>query len=344
MTIKTFFTCLFAAFAASAAAQTNHAQAPAKIIFDTDIGNDVDDVMALSMLHALQSRGDCTLLAVTVTKPDELAGPFVNAMNTFYGRPEIPIGYTQAGLKNEPSRFLSLVDAADNGQPRYPHSLKRSSDAPPATTLLREILGRQSDDSVVMVQVGFFSNFAALLDTAGDTNSPLNGRELVKRKVRFLSVMAGSFHAIGTDGHYLEYNILNDIPAAQKLVKGWPTPIVWSGFEVGIALPFPATSIEHDFGYVRHHLAAEAYCLYNPPPHNRPTWDLTSTLYAVFPDRDYFTLSTPGTVTISNDGCTRFDPDAKGRDRFLIVTGMQVARVKEAFVQLVSEPPACLRK
>jgi hypothetical protein len=344
MTIKTFLTCLLAVFVSSASAQTNYAKVPAKIIFDTDIGNDVDDVMALSMLHALQSRGDCELLAITITKPDELAGPFVNAMDTFYGRPEIPIGYTQAGLKNEPSRFLSLVDAEDNGQPRYPHSLKRSSDAPPATKLLRQILGRQPDDSVVMVQVGFFSNFAALLDTPGDNDSPLNGRELVKSKVRFLSVMAGGFQTIGTDNHFLEYNVLNDIPAAQKLAQGWPTPIVWSGFEIGIALPFPASSIEHDFGYVRHHPTAEAYRLYNPPPHNRPTWDLTSTLYAVFPDRDYFTLSMPGKVTVDNDGHTRFHPDAKGRDRFLILNEMQAARVKEAFVQLVSEPPACLRK
>jgi hypothetical protein len=35
MTIKTFLTCLFAAFAASASAQTNYALAPANIVFDT---------------------------------------------------------------------------------------------------------------------------------------------------------------------------------------------------------------------------------------------------------------------------------------------------------------------
>ena len=35
------------------------AATPVKIIFDTDVGNDVDDVLALSVLHALQSRGEC---------------------------------------------------------------------------------------------------------------------------------------------------------------------------------------------------------------------------------------------------------------------------------------------
>ena len=63
---------------------------PVKVIFDTDIGNDVDDVMALAELHALETRGDCKLLGVTITKPDDLAGPFVDMLNTFYGRPHIP--------------------------------------------------------------------------------------------------------------------------------------------------------------------------------------------------------------------------------------------------------------
>src|SRR5664279_3155543 len=266
------------------------AVAPVKIIFDTDVGNDVDDVLALSVLHALQTRGECELLAVTITKPDELAGPFVDAMNTFYGRPGIPVGFTHAGLKNEPSKFLPLAEAKDDGKLRYPHHLRRSSDAPEATAMLRQVLSRQPDRSVVLVQVGYFSNFAALLDTPGDASSPLAGRELVKQKVRLLSVMAGSFQ---TNRHDREYNVVQDLPASKKLVPNWPTPIVWSGFEIGIALPYPAVSIERDFSYVPHHPAAEAYCLYNPPPHERPTWDLTSVLYAVRPDRGYFGLSSP---------------------------------------------------
>jgi hypothetical protein len=314
--------------------------APGKIIFDTDIGNDVDDVLALSVLHALQTRGDCELLAVTITKPDELAGPFVDAVNRFYGRPSIPIGFTHAALTNVPSKFLLLADATDAGKPRYPHRLKRSSDAPEATRLLRQVLSRQPDRSVVMVQVGYFSNFAALLDTAGDTCSPLSGLDLVREKVKLLSVMAGSFR---TNRHDREFNVVQDLPAAKRLVKDWPTPIVWSGFEIGIALPYPAVSIERDYAYVPHHPAAEAYWLYNPPPHERPTWDLTSVLYAAFPDRGYFGLSSPGAVTVEADGFTRFTPAEQGRDRYLTLTAAQAARVKEALVQLSSQPPRGLQ-
>jgi inosine-uridine nucleoside N-ribohydrolase len=217
--------------------------------------------------------------------------------------------------------------------------LRHSSDAPAATEVLRKLLAQQLGGSVVLIQVGFFSNLAALLDTPADSFSPLTGRELVKQKVRMLSVMAGAFQPINGNQHYLEYNVINDVAAAQKLVRDWPSPIVWSGFEIGISVPYPAKSIEHDFGYVPHHLAAEAYCLYQPPPHERPTWDLTATLYGVLPDRDYFSLSTSGQVTVENDGFTRFTPRDGGRDRYLILNPMQAIRVKEALVQLASEPP-----
>lgn len=317
---------------------------PVKIIFDTDIGNDVDDVLALAMLHALQTRGVCKLLAVTITKPDELAGPFVDAVNTFYGRPNIPIGYTHSGLRNDPGKFLPLATVKDDGHFRFPHTLLRSSDAPEATQLLRSVLSRQPDNSVVMVQVGYFSNFAALLNTPGDTNSPLTGRELVKKKVKLLSVMAGAFQTIDANNHYLEFNVCSDIPSAKKLVAGWPTPIVWSGFGVGYAIKYPARSIERDYGYVLHHPISEAYCLYLPMPYDRPTWDPTAVLYAVCPDYGYFGLSQPGRVIVENDGFTRFVPSKDGRDRFLTVNKTQIERVKEAMVQLASEPPCSLSR
>lgn len=313
---------------------------PAKIIFDTDIGNDVDDLLALGMLHALQTRGACELLGVTITRCDEQAGPFVNAVNTFYGQASLPVGCIRGTPDKDPSKFLPLVERKDGDKFRYPHELKRSSDAPDSLKLLRRLLAAQPDGSVSLVQVGYFSNFAALLDTPPDEISTLKGSELVKQKVKLLSVMAGAFQTIDANNHFCEFNVYKDVPAAQKLARDWPTPIVWSGFEIGIALPYPAKSILHDFAYVPHHPLPEAYIAYLPPPHERPTWDLTSVLYAVHPDRGYFGLSTPGSVTVENDGFTRFTPKAGGRDRFLKLDANQKARTLEALVQLCTQPPA----
>lgn len=315
---------------------------PVGLIYDTDMCGDCDDVLALGMIHAMQSRGDCRLLAVTISADNEKAAPFVSAVNTFYGRGDVPIGVVGEGGAALESKFLKLVDQKDDGEFRYPHD---RSEAPSAVSVLRKALAAQPDGSVVIAQVGFSTNLARLLETEGDEHSPLTGEELVKAKVRFLSIMAGAFEPIDGNARFLEYNVVNDIPSCAKLVERWPTEIVFSGFEIGIALPYPATSIERDYGYVKHHPLAESYILYIPPPHNRPTWDLTSVLHAVHPDRGYFDLSKPGDVTVEEDGFTRFKESPGGKSRYLILRDeAQKARALEALVQLSSQPPDAANK
>ena len=75
------------------------------------------------MIHSLQSRGLCRLLAVTISVDHELAAPFVDAVNTFYERGDIPIGVVGKGGVVEKSEFLSLVTEQDGGRFRYRHDL-----------------------------------------------------------------------------------------------------------------------------------------------------------------------------------------------------------------------------
>lgn len=312
------------------------AATPVPVILDTDMGNDVDDVLAMALLHALEQRGESQLLAVTLSKDHPKAAPFVDAVNTFYGRPSIPLGVVRDGATTDEGKFLGLVDQ----RAHYPHQLASGADAIDAVALLRATLAAQPDRSVTLIQVGFFTNFARLLQSAPDRHSPLDGRALVERKVKLLSVMAGAFQTVdGHDNHYLEYNIIKDIPAAQFLARHWPTPILWSGYEVGVAAPYPHESIEQDFSAYPHHLLRDAYYRYLPPPHDRPSWDLTSVLAAVHPQRHYFDLSPPGRVEVEADGFTRFRQDKAGRDRFLILDAGNAPRVVEALRLLVSQPP-----
>ena len=314
---------------------------PVPLIFDTDMCGDCDDVLALGMIHALQSRGYCRLLAVTISVDNEQAAPFVDAVNTFYGRGEIPIGVVGKGGVVEKSEFLSLVEEKDAaGNDRYPHALLSGRSAPAATAVLRKTLATQPDRSVVIAQVGFSTNLARLLDSPPDELSPLSGLELVRRKVKLLSLMAGAFTTIEGNRHYGEYNVIKDVKSAQALAERWPTQMVYSGFEIGIALPYPAISIERDYGYVPHHPLAEAYIRRNPPPHNRPTWDLTSVLYGVLADRGYFDLSPRGKATVAADGFTRFEATSRGDRAYLILKPEQKPRVLEALVQLSSQPPS----
>jgi inosine-uridine nucleoside N-ribohydrolase len=310
---------------------------PVPIIFDTDIGNDVDDVLALGVAHALESRGECKLLAVTITKDHPLCAPFVDAVNTFYGRGDVPIGVVRNGFTPEDSKFLTLATVKDGGKLRYPHDLMSSADAPDAVGVLRKTLAGAEDNSVVIVQVGLSTNLARLLKSPPDNVSPLSGMDLVRKKVRLLSIMAGAFEV--KDKPEPEYNIKLDLKSSRALVADWPTPVLFSGVEIGMAVPYPAVSNERDFAYVLHHPLAEAYVLYYPPPHERPCWDLTSVLYAVRPNDAYFDLSPAGRVHVAEDGVTTFKPESGGPHRHLILKHEQAVRVREALRELASQPP-----
>jgi inosine-uridine nucleoside N-ribohydrolase len=314
------------------------AGSPVPLIFDTDMGNDIDDALALGVIHALQSRGECRLLAVTITKDNPYAAPFIQSINTFYGRPSIPIGKVTQGKTPEPSDYLvGVVDARGaKGDALYPSTLHVGDAVPSAVEVLRKTLAHQEDGSVVIVQVGFSTNLAALLASPADVHSSLAGKELIARKVRLLSVMAGNFAA--TD-RTKEYNVFIDAPSARQLFAEWPTPIVASGFEIGRVIKFPAQSIEGDFAYVAHHPVAHAYRLYQKMPYDRETWDLTSVLVAVRPAHGYFGLSDPGVIRVDDQEITQFDFQAGGKHRYLTVTPEQVTQVREALVQLTSQPP-----
>ena len=311
------------------------------VIFDTDIGNDCDDVLALGMLHALQSRGECELLAVTITKDHELAAPFTDAVNTFYGRGGIPIGVCRSGVTPDQGKYNGLCKIQDSGILRFPHDLLSGKDAPDAVSVLRKALVNAEDQSVAIIQVGFSTNVLGLLESPADDISPLSGMELVKKKGKLLSIMAGAFQLIPNNGQmaeHLEYNVVQDLKAATKLAEICPIPMVWSGFEIGIALPYPHQSILNDFRYTNHHPLPESYILYEPPPHDRPTWDLTSVLYAVRPEQKYFDLSEPGLVRVSSNGLTTLTNNGE-RDRYLILRSEQKGRVLEALQLLSSQPP-----
>jgi inosine-uridine nucleoside N-ribohydrolase len=258
-------------------------------------------------------------------------------VNTFYGRGDIPIGVVRNGFTPEDSKFLTLATVKDGGKLRYPHDLMSGADAPEAVGLLRKTLAVADDNSVVIVQVGLSTNLARLLKSPPDSVSPLAGVDLVRKKVRLLSIMAGAFEA--KDKPEPEYNIKLDLKSSRALVAVWPTPIVFSGVEIGMAVPYPAMSVERDFAYVPHHPLAEAYNLYYPPPHERPCWDLTSVLYAVRPDDAYFDLSPAGRVDVAEDGITTFKPESAGPHRYLVLKHDQAVRVREALRELASQPP-----
>jgi inosine-uridine nucleoside N-ribohydrolase len=230
--------------------------------------------------------------------------------------------------------------------------------------LLRETLAAQPDASVVIVEVGYSTNLARLLGSAPDAISPLDGRELVARKVRLLVIMAGSYRQADGDlaGNTAksnslpkqepEFNLAVDIASAQALFAHWPTRIVATGVEVGLTMRYPPESILNDYRYMQNHPIAQTYRVFceerralRPAltcPHSHATFDLTAVLYAARPDRNYFSLSSPGRITVLDDGSSHFEEDHAGMHQYLMISAEQKDRTLEAMVMLASQPPRCL--
>lgn len=310
-----------------------------KIILETDMGNDVDDALALDMLYKYLDAGDIDLLAIMTNKEGRSSAEYLDIMNTWYGYPDIPIGIIHKGAdcENDATNYAKCVCVMQQtgGDPLFKRSLKNHTQLPEAHILYRKILSQQPDHSVTIISVGFSTNLARLLDTPADAISPLTGKELVAQKVKLLCTMAGCFN----NESLFEYNVVKDIPAAKKVFDEWPTQLVTSPFEVGIAINYPATSIENDFGWAPVHPMVEAYKCYQPMPYDRPTWDLTSVLYSV-EGASYFNVSPAGKIGVNDKGATSFTADENGLQYYLMVDSVQAEHIRQHFVKLISGKPA----
>ena len=134
-------------------AATAHAE-PVKVIFDTDMANDCDDAGALAVLHALADLGEAEILAVITNRkdPSNASAAAVDAINTWYGRGEIPIGTdkdgaTGAAKRGRPSEYCAAL------RDGFPQDAKPDDAMPDALDVYRETLSRQEDGSVVICSV-----------------------------------------------------------------------------------------------------------------------------------------------------------------------------------------------
>ena len=333
---RLFFILLIVPLVLISGCSDKHQDDRLKVIFETDIGNDVDDALALDMLYKYVEWGQVDLLAVMINKDAPAPAEYMDIMNTWYGHMDIPVGIVRDGSDDPWGQYAQKVVDLKNedGTPMFARSRKSYDDLPDAHMLYRQILAKQPDASVVIATVGFSTNLARLLDTPADEYSPLTGKELVAKKVKLLSAMAGNISEL----EHHEYNVVKDLPAAIKVFAEWPTEIVVSPFEVGRAIKYPGESIENDFTWAPKHPMVEAYKAYLPMPYDRPTWDLTSVLYAVEGD-SWFTMSEPGRIEITQEGSSVFTSSPDGNVRYMKVDDAQCAAILGRFKEVITSQP-----
>lgn len=282
---------------------------PVKIIFDTDLGPDYDDVGALAFLHAMADSGKAEILATVSSNKHELVAPSIEIINTYFGRPGLPVGAPKSlGVNlNSPYHW------ADSLVARYPHTINTTNDVPDAAGIYRKILAGQPDTSVTVVTVGFLTNLSNLLKSAPDETSPLTGKELVTKKVKKLVSMAGRFPA------GKEFNVFMDSVSSGYVFTNWPGEIIFTGWEIGSEIFTGLRLIKSE---IKNSPVKDVFSISIPKSeedrNGRMSWDETAVLIGVYGTEGFFN-TTRGTMIVKPDGSNSWISDQAGRQKYVIV-------------------------
>ncbi|MFO8000223.1 MAG: nucleoside hydrolase [Marinilabilia sp.] len=196
-----------------------------KILFDTDFGSDADDLGALAMLHGFQQTGEADLLGVMIWSTEKFVVPAVDAVNRYYGHPDVPVGIRPGDPHHSEWNYNKPI--AD----QLPWELK-NDDVPDVTTLYRKILSAEEDSSVTLITVGPLMNIKLLLESGPDEYSELPGKELFHNKIKEMVVMGGQY----PEGEQ-EWNFWGEMKGVTQFVfDKIEVPVVFSGYEIGEAI------------------------------------------------------------------------------------------------------------
>jgi len=280
-----------------------------KIIFDTDLGPDYDDVGALAFLHAMADSGKAEILATIASNKHELVAPSIEVINNYFGRGELPVGAPKsAGVRETASQHWpdSLVT-------KYSHKINSTDDVQDAVTLYRKILSSQPDSSVTIVTVGFLTNMANLLKSVPDSISPLTGEDLISRKVRILVSMAGIF----PQGK--EYNVYMDSVSSEYVFNDWPGKIIFTGFEIGSKIFTGKRLVNSD---ITNSPVKDVFRISMPlsfeDKNGRMSWDQTAVMIGVYGTGKFFDTKR-GRIIINPDGSNRWEDDPEGKQQYVIL-------------------------
>ena len=231
-----------------------------RVIFDTDIDSDVDDVGALAMLLNMHKSREIELAAIIVTSDDPYAPLCVSAICNFYGQSDIPIGFLkgQAELKNH-SRYTRQISE------QFSPSIGSHLQAEDGTSLYRRILAKSKNNSVTIITVGHLSSLMRLLQSAPDGHSPLTGHQLAEKRVKQWYCMGGQYPS-GKEANFYRPDPLSTYFTRQN----WHKPVVFCGWEIGNKILTGGKRVKE--ALTENHPVYQAYLHYNNFA-SRPSWD-----------------------------------------------------------------------
>lgn len=304
-----------------------------KIIFDTDMTGDCDDCGALAVLHALADQGEVEILGCIASYGGNpyVAG-CIDAINTYYGRGDLPIGAIQEAYGRTESFYLEAI-ATD--QARYGHDVVTKADTNGHVTVYRQLLAKQPDKSVTIVTVGRLKALCDLLASPADDASALDGVMLVKQKAVQWVCMGGRYPNSERKGE-ANFQTHGGAGYSRTAVETWPLPAVFLGYEIGAGIMTGQTLVKDSDD----NPVARAYRLYLSAIHAdaRQSWDQTAVLFAVRGANPWCKLVSTGHNHVDEEGINEWCPSPDKQHAYAVEARPpeEAAAVIES---LMTQPP-----
>jgi hypothetical protein len=304
------------------------ARPPLGVIFDADLGNAIDAVLAMAVLYGMDGKNECRVVATTVSKHSLSSAAMAEVIARFYagtvsadfgavGR-GLPVGMSIAGKSTSETPLLKAVleRKSPEGKPVYNHGILELNDTADVHAVIRNAYTSQYDQNCVTVLAGPATNLAGVLSLPG-------AKDLIKQKCKALVWAPDRLNL--------------DPAAAQKLLAEWPTAIYLATPELGAAVKFPATAVETNFAWSEVHPIADAYRAAQKMPYDATTAAVSAVLYAVKPE-SFFTVSAAGIASLTPKHTIVWKAGA-GQHHMLQVDPAQRAALLETMTTLASAKP-----
>jgi inosine-uridine nucleoside N-ribohydrolase len=294
-------------------------QPPSKIpavIFDTDMGSDCDDAGALACLHALADAGELRILGVIFSSGKNRYGAGTcDAINTWYGRGDLPIGQYQDTDVGDPRDSYTKRIATDTEL--FGHDIV--DEAPDLVAVYRSLLESQTDGSVTICTVGHPHGLVHLL------RDP-KGAKLVLSKVK-------RWVAMGTGGW--NFQQMGMSAYSEELLEMWPKPFYISPSGRAIKTGHRLLPKTPKYNPVR-----ESYRLWGKGTaitDGRSSWDQVAVLFVARPE--LFTVEPTGRVERLADGKVVWNAEVDHPLHHLVTPKPSTEEMAQIIEELMARAP-----
>ena len=315
--------------------------APLGVLYDSSLDGGIDQILALAMLFGFAALQQVRIPSLTTSRFNLQNAAFLDVVARFFAadlagdfvpnKIPLPIGMASTGKQTDAVPPMVSVAARQSRRRRQAGLCPRRREA--------ERHGRSGGADAQR------ADGAGRSERRRDSRRPPGESALADGAARRQGLGgeegARAEHcrrAASTEARPIR-SFAPMLPGFRKLLAEWPARIVMAGAELNEALPFPGSSLDAIAAWAPNHPVVDAYRAFKPMPADAPSQALAAVLYAVSPEDNYFALSEPGTITILDNGRTRFTPSPGGRHHYLIARPDQKERVLETYVKLITTQP-----